>query len=592
MRPVRRRDEARRPAARVRRRASRRASRGRSRARARGGRARRRAEACSSSTTMYVRFAPGRDATARPGCAASAGSSVGDTRFSATSARPASSRSARAFSSWTVRSVDRVRRPRQRRRPRRGRAAPRPARRARRRTDRGRRASRRAPGATLPDPRRRMGSSRSVSSVACGRARRTTTACVPVLLRRRRWRRRRCACRDATAGDAKARSVATTSLGAERRAGVEADVGAELDLERQRVEPAPAAAPGRARGASVSGSSRTRPAWTRRVARSPTASVDVARVERLGVVRRRAARWVARRSPVARAGRPQSRSQRQRASAARRGRFPCGPAQSREGLVDPHAMRRSGCPAPALADVPSRFARAISVPPRRPPRARPRRPPAPRSCPELDAAVARHRLGPRRSRGRASASRSSTSTRAAAGGGQRAPRAQPCVQRQALHGGGRARDAPRRAPVRDDAVGQPRGRRRERASLAIRGYGDPSLATTDLWSHGAGAQGATASSASTGDVVVDQRFYDEQTTPPAFDQQPNEWAGVPRAGQRGRARRELRHDDGAPLARRATRRASSSTRRASSTSTGASGPRRAGGADTVELALSPATARA
>jgi D-alanyl-D-alanine carboxypeptidase/D-alanyl-D-alanine-endopeptidase (penicillin-binding protein 4) len=28
-----------------------------------------------------------------------------------------------------------------------------------------------------------------------------------------------------------------------------------------------------------------------------------------------------------------------------------------------------------------------------------------------------------------------------------------------------------------------------------------------------------------GDVVVDQRFYDEQTTPPAFEQQPNEWAG-------------------------------------------------------------------
>src|SRR5215472_15861575 len=28
-----------------------------------------------------------------------------------------------------------------------------------------------------------------------------------------------------------------------------------------------------------------------------------------------------------------------------------------------------------------------------------------------------------------------------------------------------------------------------------------------------------------GDVVVDQRFFDEQTTPPAFEQQPNEWAG-------------------------------------------------------------------
>ena len=28
-----------------------------------------------------------------------------------------------------------------------------------------------------------------------------------------------------------------------------------------------------------------------------------------------------------------------------------------------------------------------------------------------------------------------------------------------------------------------------------------------------------------GDVVVDQRFFDELTTPPGFDQQPNEWAG-------------------------------------------------------------------
>ena len=27
-----------------------------------------------------------------------------------------------------------------------------------------------------------------------------------------------------------------------------------------------------------------------------------------------------------------------------------------------------------------------------------------------------------------------------------------------------------------------------------------------------------------GDILVDQGFYDEQTTPPAFDQQPNEWA--------------------------------------------------------------------
>ncbi len=69
----------------------------RTRASSRGGRV--------SCTTMYVRFAPGRDATASPGCEASAGSSVGETRFRATSARPASSRSARAFSSCTTRSV-------------------------------------------------------------------------------------------------------------------------------------------------------------------------------------------------------------------------------------------------------------------------------------------------------------------------------------------------------------------------------------------------------------------------------------------------------------------------------------------------------
>jgi D-alanyl-D-alanine carboxypeptidase/D-alanyl-D-alanine-endopeptidase (penicillin-binding protein 4) len=60
--------------------------------------------------------------------------------------------------------------------------------------------------------------------------------------------------------------------------------------------------------------------------------------------------------------------------------------------------------------------------------------------------------------------------------------------------------------------------------LAIRGYGDPSLTTADLWAmvqelkeHGVRRVD--------GDVVVDQRFFDEQTTPPAFEQQPNEWSG-------------------------------------------------------------------
>jgi D-alanyl-D-alanine carboxypeptidase/D-alanyl-D-alanine-endopeptidase (penicillin-binding protein 4) len=59
--------------------------------------------------------------------------------------------------------------------------------------------------------------------------------------------------------------------------------------------------------------------------------------------------------------------------------------------------------------------------------------------------------------------------------------------------------------------------------LVLRGYGDPSLTTADLWSMVAElkAEGVTKV---TGDILVDQRFFDEQTTPPAFEQQPNEWA--------------------------------------------------------------------
>lgn len=60
--------------------------------------------------------------------------------------------------------------------------------------------------------------------------------------------------------------------------------------------------------------------------------------------------------------------------------------------------------------------------------------------------------------------------------------------------------------------------------LVLRGFGDPSLTTADL--------GAMVSEVKAfgvrrvdGDVAVDQRFYDTLTTPPAFDQQPNEWAG-------------------------------------------------------------------
>jgi D-alanyl-D-alanine carboxypeptidase/D-alanyl-D-alanine-endopeptidase (penicillin-binding protein 4) len=60
-------------------------------------------------------------------------------------------------------------------------------------------------------------------------------------------------------------------------------------------------------------------------------------------------------------------------------------------------------------------------------------------------------------------------------------------------------------------------------SLVLRGFGDPSLETHDLWSlvEELRAEGVTKV---TGDILVDQRFFDELTTPPAFEQQPNEWA--------------------------------------------------------------------
>jgi D-alanyl-D-alanine carboxypeptidase/D-alanyl-D-alanine-endopeptidase (penicillin-binding protein 4) len=61
------------------------------------------------------------------------------------------------------------------------------------------------------------------------------------------------------------------------------------------------------------------------------------------------------------------------------------------------------------------------------------------------------------------------------------------------------------------------------SGLTLRGHGDPSLRTEDLWSmvQDLKAHGAKRVE---GDIVVDQRVFDEQTTPPAFEQQPNEWA--------------------------------------------------------------------
>ena len=59
--------------------------------------------------------------------------------------------------------------------------------------------------------------------------------------------------------------------------------------------------------------------------------------------------------------------------------------------------------------------------------------------------------------------------------------------------------------------------------LVLRGHGDPSLRAQDLWAmvQELKAHGARRVE---GDITVDQRFFDEQTTPPAFEQQPNEWA--------------------------------------------------------------------
>lgn len=59
--------------------------------------------------------------------------------------------------------------------------------------------------------------------------------------------------------------------------------------------------------------------------------------------------------------------------------------------------------------------------------------------------------------------------------------------------------------------------------LVLRSNGDPSLQTEDLYGlvRDLVARGVKKIE---GDIVVDQRFFDGETTPPAFEQQPNEWA--------------------------------------------------------------------
>ena len=59
--------------------------------------------------------------------------------------------------------------------------------------------------------------------------------------------------------------------------------------------------------------------------------------------------------------------------------------------------------------------------------------------------------------------------------------------------------------------------------LVLRGYGDPSLRSADLWELAQELKNRGVRKVD-GDVVVDQRFFDEVTTPPAFEQQPHEWA--------------------------------------------------------------------
>ncbi len=59
-------------------------------------------------------------------------------------------------------------------------------------------------------------------------------------------------------------------------------------------------------------------------------------------------------------------------------------------------------------------------------------------------------------------------------------------------------------------------------TLVLRGEGDPSLDLEGLWrlAHALASVGVR----SVGEILVDQSFFDAQFVPPAFEQQPNEWA--------------------------------------------------------------------
>jgi serine-type D-Ala-D-Ala carboxypeptidase/endopeptidase (penicillin-binding protein 4) len=61
------------------------------------------------------------------------------------------------------------------------------------------------------------------------------------------------------------------------------------------------------------------------------------------------------------------------------------------------------------------------------------------------------------------------------------------------------------------------------AQLVLRGTGDPSLSTADLWELSRSLKESGVKRID-GDILVDQRFFDDQFVPPAYDQQPSEWA--------------------------------------------------------------------
>lgn len=58
--------------------------------------------------------------------------------------------------------------------------------------------------------------------------------------------------------------------------------------------------------------------------------------------------------------------------------------------------------------------------------------------------------------------------------------------------------------------------------LVLKGYGDPSLSVGDLYEMALELKRDGVKRID-GGIIVDQRFHDEQFTPPAFEQQPNEW---------------------------------------------------------------------